>query len=52
MNRILPNPFMRGLCFVLGAFGWGFYLVVNAVSEWCSETKRFCKEALRNDIND
>ena len=44
MKRLVPNPVMRALAFALGAAGWGFYLVVNAFAEWCSETKRLCKE--------
>ena len=46
MSKLLPNPFMRGLCFILGAIGWGLYLSINAVSEWCSTTKRLCVEAV------
>ena len=44
MKRLVPNPVMRALAFILGAIGWGFYLVVNAVAEWCSETKRLVKD--------
>ena len=56
MKRIVPNPVMRALAFMLGVIGWGLYLFLNFVTcsipEWFQETKRLCKEACRNDIID